>query len=106
MSDLDDSDFEYANLDESDIEDSEESDLSSDSSSDEDGEPSVWRRVNIDQPDVPPLRFPFTSNAGCTFDFEDDRDVLQYFGLFVDDELLDLLVLETNNYAEQQPSAL
>ena len=104
MSDLDDSDFQYANLDESDIEDSEESDVSSDISSDEDDEPSVWRRVNVDQPDVPPLRFPFTGKAGCTFDLEDDHEVLQYFRLFIDDELLYLLIVEINNYAEQQPS--
>lgn len=47
-------------------------------------------------------RFQFIGVPGCTFN-ADNFAVLDYFQLFFDNELINLLVTESNHYAEQQP---
>lgn len=96
------SEYEYANLSESGSEDSDIYSSDSEDSSDEDIAVD-WKQISDSQPNPPPPRFQFVATPGTTFLFEDNFDVLEYFKLFFDDSLLDIIVLETNRYAEQHP---
>uniref|UniRef100_T1HKK0 DDE_Tnp_1_7 domain-containing protein n=1 Tax=Rhodnius prolixus TaxID=13249 RepID=T1HKK0_RHOPR len=97
------SEYEYANLSES---GSEESDNCSSDSKDSSEEEIAddWKAISNVQRNPAPQRFPFVAAAGSTFFLEDNFDILAYFKLFFDDSVLDLLVLETNRYSEQEPS--
>jgi len=61
----------------------------------------VWCRVDSASPPAPPSRFPFTGNPGLQVPLADKSDPLAYLCLFLDDELIDHIVVETNRYAEQ-----
>ncbi|XP_071053828.1 piggyBac transposable element-derived protein 4-like [Onthophagus taurus] len=103
-----DTDVEYGNLEESGSDESEESDLESDEiCSDEDHFhlSRTWCAIDTDQPPPAPPRFSFVGTPGCTFPIPDGQDVLAYYQLFVDDYLINLLVTETNRFAQQQPGS-
>lgn len=96
--------------DESSIFDSEsdaESDLNDFYESDsDDSTDTLSYDVNSDfawceQPCVQPSRNDFTGSPGRKAVVEDVSDVLQYLRLFITNQLLDLIVLETNRYADQ-----
>ncbi|XP_064635294.1 piggyBac transposable element-derived protein 4-like [Lineus longissimus] len=46
-------------------------------------------------------RYPFTGNPGIKVDIHDTSDPLEFFELFFGDELVDLIVTETNRFARQ-----
>lgn len=60
-----------------------------------------WCRVDADNPPPCPPRFQFLPSPGKTFHVEDPGDPLQYFEVLLDDQLIDLMVTETNRYAAQ-----
>lgn len=99
MSSDDESDLEYENI----IDISGINSDESDESSDEESENEEWQLLSSEAFTPPPDRFPFTANPGSTV-LQDELDVLEYFKLFIDDYVCDLLVVETNRYAQQQPT--
>jgi len=101
MSELEDSEFEYANLAES---ESDDSDIESDSkeSEDDDQTTDIWQQINTNVLNPAPLRFQFLGVPGCTFN-ADNFEVLDYFQLCFDNDLVNLLIIESNRYTEQQP---
>ncbi|KAM4723160.1 piggyBac transposable element-derived protein 4-like [Rhinophrynus dorsalis] len=56
----------------------------------------IWTAPKMIQPDLPP----FTASAECKVKSE-NMSPIDYFQLFVDDELLEYIVKQTNLYAEQ-----
>ena len=82
------------------------SDVSSDviysesSESEDDGMSSVRMWVEEKMVCPAPPRFRFTENPGILVDFSDDN-LIQYFEYFFDDSMLQLIVDQTNIYAEQ-----
>lgn len=50
---------------------------------------------------APPPPFPFLNTSAINKHFHDDRGILQYFNFFFDDELVDVITVETNRYAQQ-----
>ena len=79
---------------------SSESDVS-DSDTDDIADVRVWRRVDLEQPPTAPPRFPFTGNSGLQADLSHKSDPLTYLCLFLDDYVVDTIVVETNRYADQ-----
>jgi len=79
---------------------SSESDIS-DSDTEDIGDVRVWRRVDSEQPPTAPPRFPFTGNSGLQVELSDKSDPLTYLRLFLDEDVVDTIVIETNRYAEQ-----
>lgn len=61
-----------------------------------------WYPCNTNQPVPAPPRFPFVSSQGCTFTLPEENDVLSYFQLFFDNSLINLIVTETNRFAQQK----
>lgn len=59
----------------------------------------LWVRVNPNQPEPSPPRFPFTGKSKLNFDVEDK---LSFFNLMFDDELVNKITTETNRYTNQQ----
>jgi hypothetical protein len=49
--------------------------------------------------------YTFTKNAGPQFHLLPDAEPMDYFTLFFNDELLNNIVVETNRYARQLPTA-
>lgn len=106
------SDSEYVNLEESGSDETDENNDSasdSDTSSESDSETTLqnarmWCPLNVNIPNSAPPRYTFIGNSGCTFHVPDNNNVLFYFHQFFDDELLEILVTETNRYASQQPN--
>ena len=45
--------------------------------------------------------FPFTGTLGIEVDLTDEMQPLDFFELYFDDTLLDMICTETNRYAEQ-----
>ncbi|XP_023228023.1 piggyBac transposable element-derived protein 4-like [Centruroides sculpturatus] len=62
-----------------------------------------WCEINTENPPPPPPRFRFLATPGCTFTLNDMFDPLEYFRLFFDIKLINIIVKETNRYAMQQP---
>jgi len=101
MSELEDSEFEYANLAENGSDDSDvESDLRARKN----------LRMTIKQLMATNKYKCFKSSTtmfpifGCPSTFNvDNFEVLDYFQLFFDNDLINLLITESNRYAEQQP---
>ncbi|GFU13863.1 piggyBac transposable element-derived protein 4 [Trichonephila clavipes] len=52
---------------------------------------------------IPPPTFPvpFRGNPGITVNIANNASILNYFELFFDDQVLRMIVQETNRYAEQ-----
>jgi len=61
----------------------------------------VWCKVDPQQPSAAPPRFPFTGQPGLQVSVADSDDSLAYLRLFLDDDIMDMIVTETNRYAEQ-----
>lgn len=100
MSESEDSEFKYANLfesgsDDSDIESNYEESESDDETTD------TWQKINTNILNPAPPHFKFLGVPGCTFNAE-NFEVLDYFELFFDNDLVNLLVTESNRYEEQQ----
>ncbi|GFX67677.1 piggyBac transposable element-derived protein 4 [Trichonephila clavipes] len=64
---------------------------------------SVRQWCKIDMKNIPPplLPVPFRGNPGITVNIANNASVLNYFELFFDDQILRMIVQETNRYAEQ-----
>ncbi|XP_040070609.1 piggyBac transposable element-derived protein 4-like [Ixodes scapularis] len=61
----------------------------------------VWTKIDVgDIPRAPP-RFPFVGSPGFKGHLEEGNGVVEYFEQFFDEELVDLIVAETNRYATQ-----
>lgn len=61
----------------------------------------VWTKIDVgDIPRAPP-RFPFVGSPGFKGHLEEGDGVVEYFEQFFDEELVDLIVAETNRYATQ-----
>ncbi|XP_023228763.1 piggyBac transposable element-derived protein 4-like [Centruroides sculpturatus] len=105
---MSDSEFECSNLSESESDESftSGSDLESSDSFDGNIDSSKkWYRINAENPPAAPPRFPFLATPGCSFTLNDVLDPLEYFRLFFDINLVNIIVKETNRYAMQQPKA-
>ena len=61
----------------------------------------VWCKVDPQHPSAAPPWFPFTGQPGLQVPVADSDDPLAYLRLFLDDEIMDTIVSETNQYAEQ-----
>ncbi len=60
-----------------------------------------WEEIEPDH-DTPPTPFPFSEPTGATISLPDDAQPIDYFHLLVDDTFVQLLVDETNNYADER----
>jgi hypothetical protein len=56
--------------------------------------------------DKTPKAYIFTKNAGPQFNLLPDAELMDYFSLFFNDELLNNIVIETNRYARHKISKL
>ena len=74
---------------------SSESDIS-DSDTDHIADVRVWHRVDLEQLPTAPPRFPCTGNSGLQLDLSDKSDPLTDLRLFLDDDVVDTIVVETN----------
>ena len=103
----DDSEYEESlrSLDTSDEEGSESDDELSDSESDDEmGDARTWHRHHASEHRLPPAlpRFPFTGNCGIHFQGNFlEMTPFDYLSLFFDQRIIDLVIEETNRYAEQ-----
>ena len=103
----DDSEYEESlrSLDTSDEEGSESDDELSDSESDDEmGDARTWHRHHASKDRLPPAppRFPFTGNCGIHFQGNFlEMTPFDYLSLFFDQRIIDLVIEETNRYAEQ-----
>ncbi|XP_067122211.1 piggyBac transposable element-derived protein 4-like [Centruroides vittatus] len=101
---MSDSDFEYEELTNSDSDITVRTQDESSDNSDYGDVPSEknWMELNVDNPPPPPPKFPFRGSPGCKFTPTDAFDPLEYFLLFFDLQLINIIVSETNNFAMQQ----
>ena len=60
--------------------------------------PTTGVSKNDHQPKIPP----FTGNPGVQFAFENEADVMIYFDHYIPPELIEIVVDQTNLYAQQQ----
>ncbi|KAH9367826.1 hypothetical protein HPB48_017693 [Haemaphysalis longicornis] len=58
----------------------------------------VWQRVDTDNPPPAPPRFPFSSVPGILRKPSDENDILRWFHVFFDWQIIDLTVTETNQF--------
>ncbi|GFS81605.1 piggyBac transposable element-derived protein 4 [Trichonephila clavipes] len=81
---------------------SDEEFSSSESESDDDCLDSArdWCQIDVTSPLPSHPKFPFTGNPGIKVSIGDSGDPLEYFNLFLDDEMFSFIVEETNKYAE------
>ncbi|KAK9736418.1 Transposase IS4 [Popillia japonica] len=59
------------------------------------------RQCMLNEDTPPPPMFPFVAKPKIHFQKEDDTTILDYFNLFLSDEIRDMTTLETNSYALQ-----
>lgn len=100
-------------ISESGSEDESENDVSSELSDEDESDDSTtalhaaarqWVDIsNVKSVPTPP-RFTFTGDSKLNFHADNTEDVLQYFELFFDDTLMDMIALETNRYAQSNTS--
>ncbi|GFX70391.1 hypothetical protein TNCV_249131 [Trichonephila clavipes] len=57
--------------------------------------------IDCNNPFAPPPRFAFTNTPGIHLDFDASSGKMQYYEALIDNNLIDLIVHETNCYAEQ-----
>ncbi|GFX90941.1 uncharacterized protein TNCV_3167721 [Trichonephila clavipes] len=57
--------------------------------------------INCNNPSAPPPRFAFTNTPEIHLDFDASSSKIQYYEALIDNNLIDLIVHETNRYAEQ-----
>jgi len=61
----------------------------------------VWCAIDLQNPPIEPPCFPFGGQPGLQVSLTDCNDPLEYLRLFIDDKVIDVIVRETNQYAEQ-----
>ncbi|KFM73296.1 hypothetical protein X975_07258, partial [Stegodyphus mimosarum] len=111
IDDLDSSneDEDFEGIDTSDASETDESDIECSSESDDRGDEDIgnakdWCEITASGLSGPP-RFPFTGTPGVTFPFDINYTPLDILEMFLDSKLMDIIVTETNNYAEQERRA-
>ncbi|GFV10271.1 uncharacterized protein TNCV_3439571 [Trichonephila clavipes] len=57
--------------------------------------------IDCNNPSAPPPRFAFTNTPEIHLDFDASSGKMQYYEALIDNNLIDLIVHETNHYAEQ-----
>lgn len=57
--------------------------------------------IDINNPPPPPPRFPFTANPAIHLNIDVSDGTLQFLDIFFDDNLLEVIVSETNKYADR-----
>ncbi|GFU56700.1 piggyBac transposable element-derived protein 4 [Trichonephila clavipes] len=57
--------------------------------------------IECNNPSAPPPRFAFNNRPEIPFDFDASSGKMQYYEALIDNNLIDLIVHETNRYAEQ-----
>ncbi|GFU95198.1 piggyBac transposable element-derived protein 4 [Trichonephila clavipes] len=57
--------------------------------------------IDCNNPSAPPPRFAFTNTPEIHLDFDVSSGKMQYYEALIDNNLIDLIVYETNRYAEQ-----
>ncbi|GFQ76407.1 piggyBac transposable element-derived protein 4 [Trichonephila clavata] len=77
---------------------------STDSGDDDIGNARDWCEITASGRSGPP-RFPFTGTPGVTFPVNINYTPLDILEMFLDSNLMDIIVKETNNYAEQERKA-
>ncbi|GFR14931.1 piggyBac transposable element-derived protein 4 [Trichonephila clavata] len=82
----------------------ESSSESTDSGDDDIGNARDWCEITASGRSGPP-RFPFTGTPGVTFPVNINYTPLDILEMFLDSNLMDIIVKETNNYAEQERKA-
>lgn len=65
----------------------------------------TWCPIDCGMDQVAPPRFPFTGSPGVKVDVEHNNP-LAYLKLFLTDEVIEKIVVETNRYKEQQSATL
>ncbi|GFX57313.1 piggyBac transposable element-derived protein 4 [Trichonephila clavipes] len=99
---LSDSESNFSFDNDSDINFSDCSSSSDESDHDSINLQSVRQWCKIDMKNIPPpLPVPFRGNPGITVNIANIASILNYFELFFDDQILRMIVQETNRYAEQ-----
>ncbi|XP_068122086.1 piggyBac transposable element-derived protein 4-like [Hyperolius riggenbachi] len=102
---LENSDSDSEQLDESDSESWKSSSSDNDTDSDDSlldiSNVRTWCPLDCSTPQAAPPRFPFIGAAGLKVDVDRD-DPLAFLALFLTDDVIDKIVMETNTYAEQQ----
>ena len=93
---------EYEDLEESPSESDDESISSEDdSSSDDESLLDSWGWKKVDVLPSPPPPFPFIAADGIDYVYDGDASELDFYESFIDNELVDLIVTETNRYAQK-----
>ncbi|GFT50513.1 piggyBac transposable element-derived protein 4 [Trichonephila clavipes] len=60
-----------------------------------------WCKIDMKNIPHPPSSVPFRGNPGITVNIANNASILNYFELFFDDQILRMVVKETNRYSEQ-----
>ncbi|KAH6938411.1 hypothetical protein HPB50_009141 [Hyalomma asiaticum] len=60
-----------------------------------------WYRIDLDRIPARPPRFEFKGSPGVTITVSSPPQPLELFEAYFDDELIDVIVVETNRYASQ-----
>ena len=95
LDDLDDSDIEDSSSDNEDEDDESSSDSEDESMLDSSGWSKVWNLPS------PPPPFTFIAADGIDYEYDDDLDELEFFESFMDNDIIDFIVVETNRLAQQ-----
>ncbi|KAH6929175.1 hypothetical protein HPB50_023974 [Hyalomma asiaticum] len=91
-------------------EDSDDGELRSSSGDDEDSSQANiasarhWILLDVDNPPAKPPRFSFLAIPGKIFNVSSPGDLMEYIHLFLDDELISLVVDETYRQAAEKSS--
>ncbi|KAH6944969.1 hypothetical protein HPB50_006485 [Hyalomma asiaticum] len=91
-------------------EESDDGELSSSSGDDEDSSEAKivsvcqWNLLDVNNPPAKPPRFLFLAIPGKTFNVSSPGDLMAYIQQFLDDELISLVVDETNHQAAENSS--
>lgn len=101
--DLSDSESDFSLDSDSDIDFSDCSSYSDESDHDSMNLQSVrqWCKIDMKNIPPPPPPVPFSGNPGITVNIANNASILNYFELFFDDQILRMIVQETNRYAQQ-----
>ncbi|XP_054715386.1 piggyBac transposable element-derived protein 4-like [Uloborus diversus] len=97
------SDADYSSNDSSDYSiysDDEESSDEENSADDNLANVRGWCKIDVSNCPPAPPRFSFQEKPGLTFDVVDGENPLEYFLKFFDDEILNFIVKETNEFAD------
>ncbi|XP_035225124.1 piggyBac transposable element-derived protein 4-like [Stegodyphus dumicola] len=64
-----------------------------------------WCKIDTSKTQPVPPKFPFSACPGLKMTIKDANDPLQFLLLFIDDEVVNIVVEETNRYASQYLAA-